>query len=545
MINPKVSNNILLSVFYALITLLSYFIFKDYGISIDEDNVRIIGFLALEDAYNFFGLLLPEKINLILLNQTSHHVDAIPSSGPIFNLIMALIEFFFNISDSQHQFYLRHFSTSLLFLLSSFFLFKIILIRYESHSIAFLGLFFLIITPRIFSNSFYNSNDIIFLSFALINLFTFIVFFKNQNFANSTVCALTTALTINSRIFGVIFFLLIIFTLLISILRTPNIKNKIIVLVNYIFFTFIFFVIFWPYLWTNPFQNLYLIFNSLNDHFLPIHIFFNNNFFYFKTVPWYYHLQWIFYTTPLPHILLFLLGLFFILKRFFFRLIKIEKNISYHDLWRGNKEAIDFIVILFLFVPLLFLIDSKKVSYGGWRHFFFIFPFIIIIICHSLYRIKIFIYKKKKIYFFTTFLILLTPSFLWMIKNHPYQDFYFNLLINHKNIKNKFEVDYFGTSGKPALEYILDNNNNNNLLVYSPNTLDLNLSLQLINKTRRKRISIKGKESEADFIINNYYDWRGKLKPDEYVFSKDFNLFYELKIDDLVINSIYKRRSFK
>ena len=142
MINPKVSNNILLSVFYALITLLSYFIFKDYGISIDEDNVRIIGFLALEDAYNFFGLLLPEKINLILLNQTSHHVDAIPSSGPIFNLIMALIEFFFNISDSQHQFYLRHFSTSLLFLLSSFFLFKIILIRYESHSIAFLGLFF-------------------------------------------------------------------------------------------------------------------------------------------------------------------------------------------------------------------------------------------------------------------------------------------------------------------------------------------------------------------------------------------------------------------
>ena len=132
-----------------------------------------------------------------------------------------------------------------------------------------------------------------------------------------------------------------------------------------------------------------------------------------------------------------------------------------------------------------------------------------------------------------------------MIKNHPYQDFYFNLLINHKNIKNKFEVDYFGTSGKPALEYILDNNNNNNLLVYSPNTLDLNLSLQLINKTRRKRISIKGKESEADFIINNYYDWRGKLKPDEYVFSKDFNLFYELKIDDLVINSIYKRRSFK
>lgn len=141
-------------------------------------------------------------------------------------------------------------------------------------------------------------------------------------------------------------------------------------------------------------------------------------------------------------------------------------------------------------------------------------------------------------------LILSTPNFLWMLKNHPYQNFYFNFLISSKNIKKNFEVDYFGTSGVHALEYILENNSKK-LSIYTPNTLDLNLSLQLLDKLNRKRISFTQRESEADFIINNYYDWRGKNKPNEYVFSEDFKLYYEIKIDDLVINSIYKRASFK
>lgn len=222
----KIVNNYLLYFFYVSIILLGFYIFKDYGISIDEDNVRIIGFLALENIYNFFDLVLPNKINFIITNQTAHDPEEIPSSGPIFNLIMAFFEIFFNINSSQYQFYFRHLSTFLLFLLSSFFLFKIILIRYESYCIAFLGLFFLLISPRIFSNSFYNSNDIVFLSFALINLYFFIIFFNNANFTSSTICAFTTAMTINSRVFGVIFLLLIALIFLISILRSQIKKKK-------------------------------------------------------------------------------------------------------------------------------------------------------------------------------------------------------------------------------------------------------------------------------------------------------------------------------
>ena len=94
--------------------------------------------------------------------------------------------------------------------------------------------------------------------------------------------------------------------------------------------------------------------------------------------------------------------------------------------------------------------------------------------------------------------------------------------------------------------YKLDlDKNQNNISVFSPNTLDLNLSLQILEKSKRERITIIDDISKADFIINNYYDWRGKTKPNEYLFSNEFKLYYQIKIDDLVINSIYKRASFK
>ncbi|GAJ22942.1 unnamed protein product, partial [marine sediment metagenome] len=43
-----------------------------------------------------------------------------------------------------------------------------------------------------------------------------------------------------------------------------------------------------------------------------------------------------------------------------------------------------------------------------------------------------------------------------MIKNHPHQNVYFNFFAG-KNIKERFELDYWGLSYKQALEYVLEN----------------------------------------------------------------------------------------
>ena len=62
--------------FFFIFLLVGLSIFKDYGISIDEDNTRIVGFLSLEYILNHFSFFenKVEISNLIKEN-------AVPSKG--------------------------------------------------------------------------------------------------------------------------------------------------------------------------------------------------------------------------------------------------------------------------------------------------------------------------------------------------------------------------------------------------------------------------------------------------------------------------------
>ena len=44
-----------------------------------------------------------------------------------------------------------------------------------------------------------------------------------------------------------------------------------------------------------------------------------------------------------------------------------------------------------------------------------------------------------------------------MIRNHPFQNVYFNNFLSHDEqyLRKNFEMDYWGTSYKQALEYVL------------------------------------------------------------------------------------------
>ena len=150
--------------FFLIFFLIGIFIFSDYGISIDEDNTRMVGFLSLEHIFNIF---LPEhvtKINKITsVDGTAIGIGVI-TSGVIFDLPMAFLELIFKIDDSRQYYLLRHFFNFFIFFVSVFFFFQLIKKRYNSWSLGILGTTFLLISPRIFANSFYNNKDLIFMS---------------------------------------------------------------------------------------------------------------------------------------------------------------------------------------------------------------------------------------------------------------------------------------------------------------------------------------------------------------------------------------------
>ena len=527
--------------FFLIFFLIGIFIFKDYGISIDEDNTRIIGFLSLENIYRTF---LPDKvfqISQIIENQISAHPEKLATSGVIFDLPMAFIEYLFKIEDSQKYYELRHLSNFLFFFISVYFFYRIIKKKYNSYFFAILGALFLIISPRIFSNSFYNNKDLIFMSLCIINLYYGINFLERRNFKNSLIFAIVSGLLINVRILGIIQPSLIVFFYFINILRYEKNKNKIIYPLLFFLFLVPFFVILsWPYLWDNTIENFLTYLKNLSQHKLNIYTFYLGEFIFSPNAPWHYSIIWILITTPFFYIFLFTIGFILISYRFLSRLIKIDKNESYNDLWRGNNELKDLIFYFIFLISLIIITKSSSISYDGWRHLYFIYPSFLLIAIKGFHFLKIKFFKNKYNYIYIISLILILPSVFWMIKNHPHQYVYFNILAG-KDFKKNFEMDYLGLSNKKALELIVKNDNRK-VKVYNLNTADLNLSKKILQQKIRDKIIIVDNVENADYITNNYRDWKGKNRPYDFIIPKDFNIAYEIKVDNISINTIYKKR---
>ena len=127
--------------FFTLLTV-GLFTFSDYGISIDEDNTRINGFVSLKYIFEIF---FPNLVNEI------DKFDNIPSMtewneqgvGVIFDLPTAFLEWFFQIEDSRNYFLMRHFVNFLFFFVAVYFFFLLIKNRYNSWIIGILGSAFL------------------------------------------------------------------------------------------------------------------------------------------------------------------------------------------------------------------------------------------------------------------------------------------------------------------------------------------------------------------------------------------------------------------
>ena len=104
------------------------------------------------------------------------------TSGIVFDLPLALLELIFQVDDSREIFLLRHFFNFLLFFISVYFFFQLVKSRYNSWLVGLIGALFLIISPRIFADSFYNNKDIVFMSLFIISLFTATKFLEKKKF---------------------------------------------------------------------------------------------------------------------------------------------------------------------------------------------------------------------------------------------------------------------------------------------------------------------------------------------------------------------------
>ena len=511
--------------------------YQDFGISVDEWDLRVLGFVNLKYITEIFFQNISVKLDEILLIPKISDYSG-NTHGAIFALPMAFVEYFFNITDSQKYYFIRHYFNHLIFLISNFYFFLLVKERFNNWIYGIFGGLFLFLSPRIFAESFYNQKDILFLSLFTINLYYGIHFLKSPSLKNSILFSFTTALAIDIRIMGIIIAPVIVFLTYLKYLRNKNFKISTGIPTYLILFPLLT-ILFWPYLWENPLIHFIQNFISLSSYGALRYAFYLGNYYESVNLPWSYIFVWMGITIPLFYLALFFIGFTNYTLRIKNRILKITNNNSLNDFWRGEAELQDLIYYILFIAPIFLVILLNSTLYNGWRHLYFIYPCFLMISLKGLYLIDFNYFKKKnwklKI---LVFLFLSHITFL-MIKDHPHQNVYFNFLAG-KNVQAKFELDYWGLSNKQALEYILKNDSKSVIKIGSAGPISLENSKQILSSLDKKRVMIS-ENIESDYIIDNYIYWYGKYKKKRHEIPNNFKIYKEIFVSGKRIISIYKK----
>ena len=228
-------------------------------------------------------------------------------------------------------------------------------------------------SPRIYGESFYNSKDVIFLSFLSIALYYCFEFLKNKKIKNLILFSFFTAACIQTRIIGIFLplsFFVFYFFSFISNKKELSLLPKYLL---YVFLTFLFLFIFWPYLWENPIKNFSFLFINLSSITPDLKIYYSGKYIDVNYMPFGYLPTWILISSPVIKSLLFLLGSIFIFFSLFKRLITFENlTLNKFDLWRSNKELQDLFILINFYAIIIIFISFNITLVNSWRYVFFL-----------------------------------------------------------------------------------------------------------------------------------------------------------------------------
>lgn len=269
----------------------------------------------------------------------------------------------------------------------------------------------------------------------------------------------------------------------------------------------------WPYLWVDPIARIqevlgfYKFIGASGSSSINI-----------------YPLQWIVYTTPLVTLVLFLLGLKFIVGRIF-----------------KNKDGLALLFLLWLLIPILREIAPGASFYGGIRQIMEYIPAMAIIAglgAQSIYN------RFAKNAIIILLVLAFVPITLKLISIHPNENVYFNPLIGGLSGAKVANIPYwgfsFGAAYRQGVIWLNKNAEPNARIAYAyeliPNfpRLWLRPDLLLSNGNR------SGYLRQGEYAMTLMYQGIENRSYYEMYLRKYLKPVYEVKVDGVSILTIWK-----
>src|SRR5262245_37613489 len=177
--------------FFACHLVLGLLLFRDYGLSFDEPCQRY-GCGVVNRRFLVHG-----RCRDLLDGSEKYH-------GPAFELVLIFAEKALGLTDLQRVYWMRHLLTFLVFHGACVVFYRVLRRRHRGRGVALLGAAFLVLTPRLFAESFYNCKDVVFLSANVFGLATLLRWQRAPTLANAAGHAVASAFLVAVRIPGVL-----------------------------------------------------------------------------------------------------------------------------------------------------------------------------------------------------------------------------------------------------------------------------------------------------------------------------------------------------
>ena len=503
-------------VFFFTYLVVGFSIYKDYGISADEQVDYRRGQVNFD---RWMGGSLAEFQNQCTQSQT---ICYYPSAFSM------LLYAFAPSGDTQTIYLRRHLLTFAFFACSVFIFYLIGKKIFKDWKLGLLGALFLIISPRIFAHSFYNPKDIPFLSAYVISIYTLLLLLEKKNILTAILHGLAIGLVCSIRTPGLVIIpitlLFYLFDLFLSRDKWKSyLKAGIFLFIDLILAAAL---VYWftPYLYTNAVANFIQIFNVMKQFpWVNYHLYMGKDI--ENQIPWHYSIVWFWISSPVLYGILFGAGCFAIAMR------------SIQSKTRDHFFALrDFYLVgACWFLPLASVIVMKSVIYTDNRQMYFIYPALLLFAVYGFKFLTDILRQKTLHWQWLTAIILiagLAYPVYFMVRYHPYQYTYFNFLAGSKMsvVKQRFGLDTWGVSVKEGLEYIARTDPAQKINVKIIGTF--NGGWLLLDKQDRKRLNVAA-PNPADYVIETYRFY--PLHP-----VSGGKVIYSINVGDTDILAVYK-----
>lgn len=527
------SHRWLVGAFFGLLVLLGVGLYRDYGVGWDEQVDRLNGIINAK----YVALkLAPElarrqptfaDIPDMRDNQDTDH-------GVFYQLPLVLLEKVVGAEDSRDVYFLRHLVIWLTCVAGTWVVYRLGAWRFGSWRWGLVTAGLLVLSPRLFAESFFNYKDPVFMGFFALGIYTLARWLRRPTWPRAVLHALATGAAIDVRTMGVLLVPLTLGFAALELWYRPVERRRFLLsFLPYLPLTAAVVVLGWPYLWEQPIGHFLEAFQSFSQYRSDMLTQYLGREISVRELPWHYAPVWLLVTTPLAYTALFLVGL---------GTIAYAIGRQPRQWLASTTGRLDLLFLAWCLGPFLAVIVLHSVLYDGWRHLYFVYPAFLLLAVRGLralwYRWQAASRPAAQVVGWVgagLVAVSLLHTAARMALDHPYQNLYFS--VPPAAVTGQlFERDYWALSGREGLEWILAHDAGAQVAVSTdPRTVLLLHNAQLLlPPTERARVHMVPPPQARYFLTT--YRWH----PAPYLAYGQ--PIYQRQVNGLTILSVYRLR---